>query len=717
MKKVSKRTFKESEVKEHIVTFCFEPRMVISCNNFGEEDWIDDGFVWEDIGQRTIDDAINSLLKQDEAEGCDLAKYVDDNLKGLVKTIKMEWQSHRDELLLVHCTLTTEPTEQIIEDLKEYLEGQMANGWGEGFEQQELASSSYIVVANENDTNGYDEMFFFDKSQWRYAEAKAEEMNEAANGDEDEDEDDTYADSSDKEYWSTYDSSCSVYYTFWNRYGSQIRAVLIDGRDAEGFDIDGRDREGYDRFGRDKDGFNKKGYKRDFYGVERDRDGYDEKGFDSNGKDREGFDKSGHKDLGNKRPTNKAGKEQGAIFQTDKNGKVTIKNTFDMGESRKRKSNLKEAVFSDDIQKIVNMISEKDWYRAATVKSSARLDSTMDKVTDPKKLIGRTAALFLLKVIDSEKAEMYLKDNFDAIAYKVDNTAWGRDENGVSITRDEKRADAFCKKYPHGYSGFRDYDDVVGRDDDYVKIEAFLAAEFPEYSETDVEPEDFVVTTLMDIDWEELKDLPSLKSAIEKFPEVAQKAKSVFGSSWKDAYRKWYDDNKSRWDDDQEYYGKKLDAKKSFGGQKIFEYILDADAIVNSEVDKDYPLEKILELIQGTCSGSDLSHDSDHIIPPPMLQYMRYKSNFVEWLKAKGIKVRAPQYWNSYHYNDEFAYADDDSAWNAGALRNDPVFQKLVKVTRSGVSFTRAGAYKYWYDCTKDIAEHFGFEFGCKEIF
>ena len=192
MKKVSKRTFKESEVKEHIVTFCFEPRMVVSCSNSGEEGWIDDGFVWEDVGQRTIDDAINSLLKQDEAEGCDLAKYVDDNLKGIVKTIKMEWQSRRDELLLVHCTLTTEPTEQIIEDLKDYLEGQMSDGWGEGFEQQELASSSYIVVANENDTNGYDEMFFFDKSQWRYAEAKAEEMNEAANGygDEDEDEDD-----------------------------------------------------------------------------------------------------------------------------------------------------------------------------------------------------------------------------------------------------------------------------------------------------------------------------------------------------------------------------------------------------------------------------------------------------------------------------------------------------------------------------------------------
>ena len=388
-----------------------------------------------------------------------------------------------------------------------------------------------------------------------------------------------------------------------------------------------------------------------------------------------------------------------------------------MGESRKRKSNLKEAVFSDDIQKIVNMISEKDWYRAATVKSTARLDSTMDKVTDPKKLIGRTAALFLLKVIDSKKAEVYLKDNFDAIAYKVDNTAWGRDENGVSVTRDGKRSDEFRKKYPYGYPGFRAYDDIKDKGDDYNRIEAFLAAEFPEYSETDIEPEDFVVTALMDIDWEELKDLPSLKSAIEKFPEVAQKAKSVFGSSWKDVYKKWYDDNKVRWDDDQEYYGKKLDAKKAFGGQKIFEYILDADAIVNSEVSKDYPLERILELIQGTCSGSDLSHDSDHIIPPPMLQYMQYKSNFVEWLKAKGIKVHAPRYWNSYHYNDEFEYADDDSAWNAGALRNDPVFQKLVKVTRSGVSFTRAGAYKYWYDCTKDIAEHYGFEFGCKEIF
>ena len=325
MKRVSKRTFKESEVKEHIVTFCFEPKMVISCNNSSEENWINDGFVWENIGQWTIDDAINSLLKQDEAEGLDLAEYVDDDLKGIVKTIKMEWHSRRDELLLVHCTITTEPTEQIIEDLKDYLEGQMSDGWGEGFEQQELASSSYIVVANENDTNGYDEMFFFDKSQWRYAEAKAEEMNEAANGCED------------KEYWSTYDSSCSVYFSFWDRNGSRIRAVLIDGRDTEGYDIDGRDVEGYNRFNRDKDGYDREGFKRDFRGVDRDREGYDREGFNRSGKDREGYDKEGFQDVGNKRPVNSKGVANGAIFKRDKNGRVFIKNIVDFGESRKRR--------------------------------------------------------------------------------------------------------------------------------------------------------------------------------------------------------------------------------------------------------------------------------------------------------------------------------------------------------------------------------------------
>ena len=95
----------------------------------------------------------------------------------------------------------------------------------------------------------------------------------------------------------------------------------------EGYGKDGRDSYGLDREGYDKEGYNDEG---------RDREGFDKKGFDKNGKDREGFDVNGEKDLADNRPANKSGKKNGALFTQRKDGTVRIKNTFDMGESRKR---------------------------------------------------------------------------------------------------------------------------------------------------------------------------------------------------------------------------------------------------------------------------------------------------------------------------------------------------------------------------------------------
>ena len=94
-----------------------------------------------------------------------------------------------------------------------------------------------------------------------------------------------------------------------------------------------------------------------------------------------------------------------------------------------------------------------------------------------------------------------------------------------------------------------------------------------------------------------------------------------------------------------------------------------------------------------------------------------YAKNFAMWLEETyDVKVTPPRYFNSYHIKDEFKFVDDDSAWNAGALRKEPLFQHLLKVTRTGISFTSNGASKLWYDFTKDIAEALSLPFSAKEF-
>lgn len=55
------------------------------------------------------------------------------------------------------------------------------------------------------------------------------------------------------------------------------------------------------------------------------------------GLDKDGFDKSGFKDLEDSRPTRKDGKKAGALLRKSKDGKLSIKNTIDLDESRKRR--------------------------------------------------------------------------------------------------------------------------------------------------------------------------------------------------------------------------------------------------------------------------------------------------------------------------------------------------------------------------------------------
>ena len=271
----------------------------------------------------------NKMIEMiDEDENAqDLADYVDENLEGKITKIDLTWKKDLNFGLgglrtITHVAPGVDP-ESIISDLKDYLGGQMSDGWGEGFEQQEIAEWSCYVVGSEDD-----DWFLEDfGGDWRGADDRAEELNnEESEYDDDEDNEDNGGEGP---YYST-EARVLAYCSFWRAKhdDNPVNVQIFDnGWDSEGYDFTGRDREGFDRNGRDREGYDREGFSR--YGY--DREGYDREGFNSKGLDRGGFNREGYRDMNNKRPTDGKGREQGGKFKVDKNGRVSVSNIFDEG--------------------------------------------------------------------------------------------------------------------------------------------------------------------------------------------------------------------------------------------------------------------------------------------------------------------------------------------------------------------------------------------------
>lgn len=104
---------------------------------------------------REIHTAINKSMGMDGERG--LAEYLNDtqSIKKKVYSLKPTVEIHNDVLQGVMVARITESlTDNELSDLKEYCTGQLADGWGESFEQHEISVSDgeiYVHFWNSED--------------------------------------------------------------------------------------------------------------------------------------------------------------------------------------------------------------------------------------------------------------------------------------------------------------------------------------------------------------------------------------------------------------------------------------------------------------------------------------------------------------------------------------------------------------------------------------
>lgn len=351
---------------------------------------------------------------------------------------------------------------------------------------------------------------------------------------------------------------------------------------------------------------------------------------------------------------------------------------------------LNEAIVSPDVKQIIDCITLKDWQRAYNTKQSL-LPSMMNKITDPKKKVSRAAALFLLNRVSATELSKYLDAAISG-----------------SFTSAETRADRIfngVRKYVNDYTWLPNMTDE--------EADALCAKDFPEYDLSKIEDPDMVITNLQDITYMEMLTLsPSFKAFEEEVGEPNLK-RCFKGIDDVDSFaREDFDYSRDQFNRRKERHVALKGARDAFGGQQVFTYLEIDEAVEATNADPE-----LKEYFASSAKASSFSSDSDHISPRPIMEIYEYAKNFAMWLEETyDVKVTPPRYFNSYHVDKEFKFVDDDSAWNAGALRKEPLFQHLLKVTRTGILFTSNGASKLWHDFTKDIAEALHLPFSAKEF-
>lgn len=380
-----------------------------------------------------------------------------------------------------------------------------------------------------------------------------------------------------------------------------------------------------------------------------------------------------------------------------------------------RPNRIKESTskMEDYLQKALDTITAKDWYRAATCPNRTKAEAMLKLIKDPTKKVGRALALYIC--------------GFDVKSWIMDNVdfnllpGWGKgkfsrsDSEFVTYNNNVYKKNGVASRYPK-----------TAEEED-----ALLNLQYPEYSADLFRDPDWAVNVIRDLTVEDITSLPSYKEFEEEYPEqakiVVRRIRDTYRSTSKDEerYRKFYDEDKASFEHQKARITQHRNVTSNFkDDDPVFEYVLDIPEGYK-EGGKDSYLEYFTKMFADT--KMDYDRDYNHISPAPVADYLRYKTNFAEWLKKEGINVYARESNPNGKMNmvygrsqllKEFEFTDDDSAFNALSLKKtDPRFQYLIKVTRNGIQLTDEGAAKYWYDCSKQVAEKLGIPFNCKKPF
>lgn len=217
-----RRYFKESE--NSTIELVYTPYFKLECSDFPNARGIDteDYSFWDRVERNC-----KSLVNEDTNI---LTEYIPEELEGKVTSVKLSYKD--DSTLHVTCKITV-TADQVKDDLIDWVNGQMSDGWGEGFEQQELGVTEVFACYDQNDNSRYAYVEFFDN------ERTARDYCEDQNGGYEEDA---------PEY--VYDP-VEIYATcsFWKEGVKNPYQILIDGYDEDGYNDKGYNRKGLDKEG------------------------------------------------------------------------------------------------------------------------------------------------------------------------------------------------------------------------------------------------------------------------------------------------------------------------------------------------------------------------------------------------------------------------------------------------------------------------------------